>query len=252
MLQSSDQLQDEGKQILGNTNWLSGKTEPESGTIETKPGRTEPSSDKERPVPSNANQLTGNVDQLLRKAGCEVGLQEEVKLTSVERFREESVMKKNKVGKGGSPTNEGKMKPITEGDSIKGSDTIWTDWRLPLLECIRDPRRTTNKKVKRQVLKYTSLDHDLYGRTIDDVLLKCLGEEQAKAAVREVHDGMCGAHQSAYKTNWLLQRAGFYWPTMMDDCIKYEKGCEACQRFGNIQLAHAGIMNSIVKSWPFR
>jgi hypothetical protein len=39
---------------------------------------------------------------------------------------------------------------------------------------------------------------------------------------------------------------------MMDDCIKYQKGCEACQRFGNIQLAHAGVMNSIVKLWPFR
>jgi hypothetical protein len=39
---------------------------------------------------------------------------------------------------------------------------------------------------------------------------------------------------------------------MVDDCIKYQKGCEACQRFGNIQLAHVGVMNSIVKSWPFK
>jgi hypothetical protein len=43
--------------------------------------------------------------------------------------------------------------------------------------------------------------------------------------------------------NWLLQRAGFYWLTLMDDCIKYQKGCEACQRFGNIQLAPTGVMN---------
>jgi hypothetical protein len=38
----------------------------------------------------------------------------------------------------------------------------------------------------------------------------------------------------------------------MDDCIKYQKGCEACQRFRNIQLAPVGVMNSIVKSWLFR
>jgi hypothetical protein len=38
----------------------------------------------------------------------------------------------------------------------------------------------------------------------------------------------------------------------MDDCVKYQKCCEACQRFGNIQLARAGVMNSIMKSWPFR
>jgi hypothetical protein len=98
------------------------------------------------------------------------------------------------------------------------------------------------------VLKYTSIDDELYRRTIDGMLLKCLGEERAKVAVQEVHDEICGAHQSAYKMNWLLRRAGFYWPTMMDDCVKYQKGCEACQRFDNIQLAHAGVMNSIVKS----
>jgi hypothetical protein len=74
---------------------------------------------------------------------------------------------------------------------------IWTDWRLLLLECIRDPEKTTDKKVKWQVLKYTSLDDDLYRRTIDTVLLMCLGEEQAKVVVREVHDGICGVHWSA-------------------------------------------------------
>jgi hypothetical protein len=84
-------------------------------------------------------------------------------------------------------------------------------------------------------------DDELYQRTIDGVLLKCLGEEQAKVAVQEIHDGICGAHQSAYKMNWLLRRAGFYWPPMMDDCVKYQKGCEACQRFGNIQLAPADV-----------
>jgi hypothetical protein len=38
----------------------------------------------------------------------------------------------------------------------------------------------------------------------------------------------------------------------MDDCVKYQKGCEACQKFENIQLAPANVMNPIVKPWPFR
>jgi hypothetical protein len=143
-------------------------------------------------------------------------------------------MKKDEVEKDGSPLDEGKTKSITEGDLVKGSDMIRTVRRLPVLECIRDPRKTMDKKIKRQALKYTSLDDDLYRRTIDGVLLKCLGKEQAKVEVREVHDGICGAHQSAHKMNWLLRRAGFYWSTMMDDCLKYQGGCKACQRFGSI------------------
>jgi hypothetical protein len=141
---------------------------------------------------------------------------------------------------------------ISEDDLVTGGDTIRTDWRSPLLECLRNPRKTMDKKVKWQVLKYTSLDGDLYQRTIDSILLKCLGEEHAKVAAWEVPDGIYGAHESAYKMNWLLQRVGFYWLTMMDDCIKYQKGCEACKKFGNIQLAPASVMNPIVKPWPFR
>jgi hypothetical protein len=67
-----------------------------------------------------------------------------------------------------------------------------------------------------------------------------------------VHNGICGAHQSAHKMKWLFRRAGFYWPTMVDDCIKYQKGCEACQWFENKQLDPTSVMNSIVKPWLFR
>jgi hypothetical protein len=165
---------------------------------------------------------------------------------------EESVTKKSESGNIRSPVDEEKMEPMKEYDSVKGAGTIRIDWRLPLLELIRDPGKTTDKKVKRQVLKYMLLDDDLYQRTNDSMLLKCLGEEQAKVAVWEVHDGICGAHQSAYKMNWLLWRSRFYWPTMMDDCIMYQKGCKACQRFKNIQLDHVGVLNLIVKLWPFR
>jgi hypothetical protein len=77
--------------------------------------------------------------------GYDIGLRDEVKLTSVERFKEESVTKKNGVGKDGSLIDEGKMKPMTEDDLVKGSDTIQTDWRLSHLECIKDPGKTTEK-----------------------------------------------------------------------------------------------------------
>jgi hypothetical protein len=68
----------------------------------------------------------------------------------------------------------------------------------------------------------------------------------------EVHEGICGMHQSALKMKWLLHRASFYWPTMMADCFRYYKGCEECQRFRNIQLVPAAMLHPIIKPWPFR
>jgi hypothetical protein len=85
---------------------------------------------------------------------------------------EELVTKNGESGNVGSPIDEEKMEPMKECDSVKGGGTIQTDWRLPLLECIRDPGKTTDKKVKWQVLKYTLLDDDLSQRTIDGVLLR--------------------------------------------------------------------------------
>jgi hypothetical protein len=39
---------------------------------------------------------------------------------------------------------------------------------------------------------------------------------------------------------------------MLEDCFKYYKGCQACQRFGKIHIVPASAMNPIIKPWPFR
>jgi hypothetical protein len=52
-----------------------------------------------------------------------------------------------------------------------------------------------------------------------DLLRKCLGPNQARLAMAEVHEGICGTHQLAPKMKWLLRQASFYWPTMIVDCF---------------------------------
>jgi hypothetical protein len=51
---------------------------------------------------------------------------------------------------------------------------------------------------------------------------------------------------------WLLRRFGFYWPNMITDCFKYNKGCQVCQKFGDLQLVPAVELHPIIKPWPFR
>jgi hypothetical protein len=53
-------------------------------------------------------------------------------------------------------------------------------------------------------------DGELYRHATDDILLKCLGPDQARLAMVEVHEGVCGTHQSAPKVKCLLRRACFY------------------------------------------
>jgi hypothetical protein len=60
-------------------------------------------------------------------------------------------------------------------------------------------RERTRQEVRRQTLSYTMINGDLYRWTVDGLLLRCLNEEEAKVAMREVHEGMCRTHQLAHK-----------------------------------------------------
>jgi ribonuclease HI len=126
------------------------------------------------------------------------------------------------------------------------------DWRYDVFCYLRNPSQSASRKLKYKALKYVLLDDALYYRTIDGVLLKCLSSDQAKVVMGEVHEGICGTHQSAHKMKWLLRIVGYFWPTMLEDCFRYYKGCRDCQQFGSIQRAPASAMNPIIKPWPFR
>ncbi|KAK1605819.1 hypothetical protein QYE76_029492 [Lolium multiflorum] len=104
----------------------------------------------------------------------------------------------------------------------------------------------------RDLNRATPKDDDMFYRTLEGLLLKCLGPTESNRLLHEVHEGACGTHQSAHKMKWLIRRSGFYWPTMLEDCFNYYKGCQACQMFGKIQMVPASAMNPIIKPWPFR
>ena len=126
------------------------------------------------------------------------------------------------------------------------------DWRKEIINYLRDPSRKVERSVRFQAKKYVLLEEELYYRMIDGVLLKCLSDDEARSLMGEIHEGVCGAHQSAFKMKWMIRRNGYYWPTILEDCFKYFKGCQGCQKFGNIQRAPASAMNPIIKPWSFR
>jgi hypothetical protein len=125
------------------------------------------------------------------------------------------------------------------------------DWRTEIGDYLRDPSKKVEWRVGFQATKYVLLDDELYYRTLDRVLLRCLSNDESKSLMGEIHEGVCGAHQSAFKMKWMTRRNGYYWSTILEDCFKYFKGCQGCQKFGNVQRAPASAMNPINKPWLF-
>jgi len=139
--------------------------------------------------------------------------------------------------------------PMINAISAFGAD----DWRKEIIDYLKDPSKKVERRVRFQATKYVLLEGELYYRTIDDgILLRCLGDDEARSLMGEIHEGVCGAHQSAFKMKWIIRRNGYYWPTTLEDCFKYFKGCQGCQKFGNVQRAPASAMNPVIKPWSFR
>jgi len=95
--------------------------------------------------------------------------------------------------------------------------------------------------------------NELFKKSPEGVLLKCLSETEAYLAILIlIVGGACGSHQVGHKMKWRLFRQGMYWPTMLKDCIEFAKSCQECQLHAGIQHVHASELHSIVKPWPFR
>ena len=70
--------------------------------------------------------------------------------------------------------------------------------------------------------------------------------------MKQVHEGVCGAHQVKIKMRWLIRRHGYFWKTILSDCTNYSEGCQQCHKYGSIQKIPAMELHSIVKLWPFK
>lgn len=74
------------------------------------------------------------------------------------------------------------------------------------------PKASDNDK--RTIRRFSGsflLDKDmLYKRSSGFVLLRCIGTEESKQIMEEIHEGICGTHSSRYSMSRKILRAGYY------------------------------------------
>jgi hypothetical protein len=91
-----------------------------------------------------------------------------------------------------------------------GSDLAEDDWRKEIADYLENPSRKVSRKLRYKAIKFVLFDGRLYYKSLDGVLLQCLGQEEAKRMMSEVHDALCGAHHSAYRMTWAIRQTGCY------------------------------------------
>ncbi|KAI3456919.1 hypothetical protein Pfo_013582 [Paulownia fortunei] len=112
-----------------------------------------------------------------------------------------------------------------------------------------NPRQRVD--IRRRVAHFIHYKSTLYRRSFDGVFLRCLGDDEAIQAIEEAHSGIYGAHQSGPKLHFRIKRMGYYWPTMVKDCMDYAQRCQACQFHTNLIHQPPEPLHPTVASWPF-
>jgi hypothetical protein len=76
------------------------------------------------------------------------------------------------------------------------------DWRAPIVSYIRNPNGCNDNTLKLKARKYALMGEPedvLYKRGAEGLLLKCVSKYESLQELAEVHEGICGAHQSGVK-----------------------------------------------------
>jgi hypothetical protein len=91
---------------------------------------------------------------------------------------------------------------------------------------------------KKQLVVHTAyfslIDGHLYKMGPDEILRRCVMEEERPLILAEEHEGIIGGHYAGKKTTQKILRDGLWWPTLHRDAKYYYRACDACQRVGKL------------------
>ncbi|KAJ1394091.1 Ribonuclease H-like superfamily [Sesbania bispinosa] len=104
---------------------------------------------------------------------------------------------------------------ILQGKKMKA------DWRRPVIENLK--QKTPSKAVK----EYHQIHGQLYKRSHEGLLMKCVAESAGMQKADNLHHATCNVEgPSLYRR---MQRVGMFWPTMKAYCDQVQANCASCR-----------------------
>ncbi|XP_050217725.1 uncharacterized protein LOC126668580 [Mercurialis annua] len=135
---------------------------------------------------------------------------------------------------------------VQKHSSIDNHETIFLtqpleNWIQGIAHYLMDGTLPENRdkayKILRQAPYYAFLDGILYRKSFTHPWSRCLTAEEGEYVLREIHEGICGAHIAPRMLAKKAVLQGYYWPLMVRQAEEIVKKCENCQRHQNIRHA---------------
>ncbi|XP_058222963.1 uncharacterized protein LOC131332682 [Rhododendron vialii] len=83
-----------------------------------------------------------------------------------------------------------------------------------------------------EVKRFFFDDPYLFKYCSDQIIRRCVPDEDQRGILNFCHTEACGGHFSHKKTTAKILQCGFYWPTLHKDAYAFCRTCEQCQKLG--------------------
>ena len=90
-------------------------------------------------------------------------------------------------------------------------------------------------------------DSILYRHCANQVIRRCVPEDEMYNILNHCHTLSCGGHFGGQRTTAKVLQSGFYWPSLFKDAHQFVSTCDKCQRMGNISRKDEPPMHPILE-----
>ncbi|KAK8690607.1 hypothetical protein V6N13_074138 [Hibiscus sabdariffa] len=101
----------------------------------------------------------------------------------------------------------------------------------------------SRKKFRHDAKFFYRVESYLFKQCADQVLRRCVPEEEHKDIMYHCHDASCGGNRTAAK----ILQSDFYWPTLFKDAHAFAKACDRFQRTRNISRRNEMSLQNILE-----
>lgn len=89
---------------------------------------------------------------------------------------------------------------------------------------------TVRRKIALKSKTFQLINGLLHKMGLDEVLRRCVMEEETPGVLGESHEGLVGGHMGPNATTCKVLLVGLWWPTLYVDAWEWVLSCDTCQR----------------------
>ncbi|XP_070020120.1 uncharacterized protein [Nicotiana sylvestris] len=118
-------------------------------------------------------------------------------------------------------------------------------------EYLEHANHTQKRTLWRLSNHFFNSEGDLYRRTPDLGLLRCVEAKESSKLLEDIHDGTCGPHMNDFALAKKILRTSYFWMTIETDWIQYVRKCYQCQVHADMIKVPPNELNATSSPWPF-